>query len=169
MLLIINSKFNPLALLAGRYASIKSIYCASGELVFGAGELSFLTESIEKRFLDKKGGTIEDVYPLKQNMLKEIKEEYLEKIKMFNNNKKYLIDKAPLNFRWIGFIMLIFPNAKVIHCNRDSIDTCWSNYKNSFSSSLMDYTYDFDDLAKYYKIYDDLMNFWNKKLQLNIK
>ena len=39
MLLIINSKFNPLALLAGRYASIKSIYCASGELVFGAGEL----------------------------------------------------------------------------------------------------------------------------------
>jgi tetratricopeptide (TPR) repeat protein len=136
---------------------------SSHNLVFGAGELSFLTESIEKRFLDKKGGTIEDVYPLKQNMLKEIKEEYLEKIKMFNNNKKYLIDKAPLNFRWIGFIMLIFPNAKIIHCNRDSIDTCWSNYKNSFSSSLMDYTYDFDDLAKYYKIYDDLMNFWNKK------
>ena len=136
--------------------------------VFGAGELSFLTESIEKRFSNKEGEAKEDTYLLKQNMLEEIKEEYLEKIKIFNNNKKYLIDKAPLNFRWIGFIMLIFPNAKIVHCNRNSMDTCLSNYINSFSSSVMDYAYDFDDLANYYKMYDDLMNLWNKKFDNKI-
>ena len=45
---------------------------------------------------------------------------------------KIITDKAPLNFRWIGFIKMIFPNSKIIHCNRNPMDICFSNYKNSF-------------------------------------
>ena len=102
-------------------------------------------------------------YTLEPKLLKSMQEEYLEKIKIFNSKEKYFIDKAPLNFKWIGFIMLLFPDAKIIHCKRNPMDTCWSSYKNYFASSLMNYTYDFDDLANYYKIYDNLMNFWTKK------
>jgi hypothetical protein len=80
----------------------------------------------------------------------------------------YLIDKAPLNFKWIGFIYLLFPNSKIIHCKRNAMDVCWSNYKNSFASKLMDYTYDFKDLATFYKAYDSSIKFWEKDSRINI-
>ena len=69
--------------------------------------------------------------------------DYLENLGNFNFKEDYLVDKAPLNFRWIGFIRILFPNSKIIHCTRDPMDTCFSNFKNSFagpshrSSSLM--------------------------------
>jgi len=136
--------------------------------VYGAGELSYLSKSIEKNFFMKGNRLNKNIFSLERESLKNIQKEYLEKIKIFNSKEKYIIDKAPLNFRWIGFILLIFPNAKIVHCNRDAMDTCWSNYKNSFSSSVMNYAYDFDDLANYYKIYDDLMSFWAKQFNNRI-
>jgi hypothetical protein len=87
---------------------------------------------------------------------------------VFKNKKEYLIDKAPLNFKWIGFILAMFPNSKIIHCTRNSMDICWSNYKNSFASKSMGYTYDFDNLANFYKGYDDLTKFWVKKFNNKI-
>ena len=57
--------------------------------------------------------------------------EYIEKLKSYNFKEKFITDKAPLNFRWIGFIKLIFPNSKIIHCNRNGMDTCYSNFKKS--------------------------------------
>ena len=136
--------------------------------VYGAGELSFLSKSIEERVLTKEKKLDDTIHTLEPEVLEDIQKEYLAKIKIFNSKEKYFIDKAPLNFRWIGFIVSIFSNAKIIHCNRNPMDTCWSSYKNSFSSSVMDYSYDFDDLAKYYKIYIDLMNFWKQKFNSKI-
>ena len=63
-------------------------------------------------------------------------DEELKKIKVFGNKTEYLIDKAPLNFKWIGFINLIFPNSKIIHCKRNAMDICWSSYKNTFCYAL---------------------------------
>ena len=88
---------------------------SSHKNIYGAGELNFLKDSIEKKLLieniDLNSGT-ENLNP---KILKEIKDYYLKKITIYKNQKKYLIDKAPLNFKWIGFIMAIFPNSKVIH------------------------------------------------------
>ncbi len=131
--------------------------------VYGAGELSFLSKLIEENFLNKQNILDDDILSLKPLLLKSIQKEYLGKIKIFNSKEIYFIDKAPLNFRWIGFIMLIFPDAKIIHCKRNPMDTCWSNYKNFFSSSVMNYTYDLEDLVSYYKIYNNLMKFWDEK------
>ena len=136
---------------------------SSHKNIYGAGELSFLREAVEKKLLTSDGKI--NVNP--QN-LKEAKDYYLENIKIFNNKEEYLIDKAPLNFKWIGFIKLIFPNSKIIHCTRSSMDICWSNYKNTFASKLMNYSYDFNDLSRFYKLYDDLMKFWHKSSDVNI-
>ena len=135
---------------------------SSHKKVYGAGELNFLREAIDVGLFDKSGD-----FNLKITNLKRAKDYYLEKIKIFQNEKKYLIDKAPLNFKWIGFIRLIFPNSKIIHCKRNAMDVCWSNYKNSFSSKLMDYAYDFNDLANFYKAYDRLMEFWKRDFRKN--
>ena len=51
---------------------------------------------------------------------------------------------------------------------RDPMDICWSNFKNSFPAASMNYTYDFNDLAGFYKIYANLMKFWLKKFDNNI-
>ena len=48
------------------------------------------------------------------------------------------------------------------------MDVCWSNYKNSFSSQLMDYAYGFNDLANFYKAYENLMEFWKKDFRKNV-
>ena len=127
---------------------------SSHKNIYGAGELNFLREAVEKKLL-----TRDEKFTVNPQSLKEAKNYYLENIKIFNIKEKYLIDKAPLNFKWIGFIKLIFPNSKIIHCMRNPMDICWSNYKNTFSSKLMNYSYDFGDLGEFYKLYDDLMKF----------
>ena len=43
------------------------------------------------------------------------------------------------------------------------MDICWSNYKNFFSSAKMNYANSFKNIANYYKLYLDIMNFWKKK------
>jgi len=136
--------------------------------VYGAGELSFLKDIIEKKLIDESDNFNPSILNIKPEILFEIKMEYLKKIMVFENKKEYLVDKAPLNFKWIGFILAIFPNSKIIHCTRNSMDICWSNYKNSFASKSMDYTYDLEDLANFYKGYDDLTKFWHKKFSNKI-
>ena len=128
---------------------------SSHKNVYGAGELNFLSEAIQRELTDEKGD-----FNFSNSSLKKARDYYLKKIDVFRNETEYLIDKAPLNFKWIGFINLIFPNSKIIHCKRNAMDICWSNYKNTFASKLMNYTYDFNDLAIFYKAYDNLMKFW---------
>tara|TARA_B110000971_G_scaffold51172_1_gene51665 strand:- start:48 stop:1583 length:1536 start_codon:yes stop_codon:yes gene_type:complete len=136
---------------------------SSHKNVYGAGELNFLREAIEQELTDEKGK-----FNLNNSNLEKARNHYLKKIEIFGNKTEYLIDKAPLNFKWIGFISLVFPNSKIIHCKRSAMDICWSNYKNTFASKSMNYTYDFNDLAVFYKAYEELMKFWKSDIKNNI-
>jgi hypothetical protein len=80
----------------------------------------------------------------------------------FNSNESFLTDKNPLNFLWIGFIKIVFPNAKIIHCYRDPKETCLSIYKNVFPGLDLAWTYNQKELGAYYNLYKDLMKFWHK-------
>ena len=124
--------------------------------VFGAGELSYLSEIIDqKKLINTKA--------IEHKDLVESQKYYYDKIDFFKSEKKIITDKAPLNFKWIGFIQLLFPNSKIIHCKRNPMDICWSNFKNSFSANSLNFTYDLNDLGNYYLLYDNLMAFWNEK------
>ena len=136
--------------------------------VNGAGELIYLQNSIEQNF-------IEDFKLNKQKIINEassnnniIESKYFELLDFHKFNSKLITDKAPQNFRWIGFIKIFFPNSKIIHCNRNAKDNCLSLFKNNFASSHMDWTYDQKDIAEYYNLYYELIKFWNKKLPNNI-
>jgi len=126
--------------------------------VYGAGELKFLGEAIKKNLLkDNKFVNISD-----KNLV-QIQNEYLDKIESLNYKENVLTDKAPLNFKWIGFIRIIFPNAKIVHCDRDAMDICFSNFKNSFQSYSLAFCYDLKKLGKFYNLYKSLMDFWINK------
>ena len=133
---------------------------SSHSSVYGAGELSFLEVGIQK-FLLK-----EDLIKTKKisiNELEKIKDYYLKCTDIFESDNKIITDKAPLNFRWIGFIIKLFPNSKIIHCQRDPMDVCFSNFKNSFSSKALSFGYNIKKLGHYFNSYKNLMNFWNNQ------
>ena len=133
---------------------------SSHSIVFGGGELSFLSNVIQKHILGNKKFNNSKTNDL-DKLLKISQEEYISKISLIDSSDKYFTDKAPLNFKYIGFIKNIFPNSKIINCNRDPIDICWSNYKNFFSGTLP-FSNNLDDIASFYSLYQDYIKFWKK-------
>ena len=95
--------------------------------------------------------------------LKMIGEQYIKDAEIFRTNKPFFIDKMPNNFRHIGLIKLILPNAKIIDIRRNSMSACFSCYKQLFAEG-QEFTYDFSDLAGYYNNYIELMDHWNQVL-----
>ena len=135
---------------------------SSHEKVFGAGELDYLNRIIKKKFLiNNNSFNKKNIDSYKNKDFEECQKEYFDYLNIFQQKEKYLVDKTPLNFRWIGFILKFFPNSKIIHCSRNPMDICWSNYKNYFASFNLNFTYNLNNLGKFYNLYHDLMNHWN--------
>ena len=132
------------------------------EKVSGAGELTFLTDAIYKEFFLNPNKI--DLNTISKEKLEKIQNFYSERINQLNYSENYIVDKAPLNFKWAGFIKIIFPNSYIINCNRDPMDICWSNYKQYYSSSNLGFAYNLKNLAEFYNIYSEYMNFWENTL-----
>ena len=120
------------------------------------------------RLNERKSQDIKSRYPdvllgLSEPQLKLIGDKYIKDSEVFRTNKPYFIDKMPNNFRHIGLIKLILPNAKIIDIRRSSMSACFSCYKQLFAEG-QEFTYDLKDLAGYYNNYVELMDHWNKVL-----
>ena len=96
--------------------------------------------------------------------IKSIVNNYFSKISYIKTSKNIILDKNPLNFQWLGFIRILFPNAKIIHCTRNLKDTALSIYKNSFEINSIVWSNWQEDLVQYISIYLNLMKFWEKKI-----
>ena len=131
---------------------------ASHSKVYGAGELTFLDKIIKENFLMKN-----DVLPQSlenYEILIKAQKEYIDLVKCFNFKEDIFIDKNPFNFVWIGFILTLFPNSKIIYCQRNLEDTFLSIFKNTFDGREVNWSYNEDNLIEYIKSHKDLMNFW---------
>ena len=157
---------------------------SSHEEVYGAGELDFLSRGIIKEIQTELYGAGELDF-LSKNIFKEIKtahikkidskafhekitDNYFDSLSSLNISEDIFTDKMPLNFRFVGFILSAFPDAKIVHLIRDPVATCWSIYKHYFTSNGNGYASNFDDLASYFLMYKDLMDFWHKTFPINI-
>ena len=132
--------------------------------VYGAGELPFLSSVVHNNFFNENKLDKQKIPKLQNSPKNLINDQYFENISLFNIDEHVLTDKAPLNFKWIGFIKVFFPNSKIIHCKRDPKDNCLSIYKNNFSSSKMNWAFDQKDISNYYNNYNFLMKFWHSKI-----
>ena len=90
-------------------------------------------------------------------------ERYLADTRLYRSGKPRFIDKMPNNFRHIGLMHLILPNAKIIDARRSAMACCFSNFKQLFASG-QEFTYSFEDIARYYRIYVELMAHWDQVL-----
>ena len=132
--------------------------------VYGSGELDFLEKIMRKDFFKNERFNAQKLLTENnKDTLNKIASYYYDLINNFESNKEHITDKAPQNFKWIGFIKILFPNSKIIHCTRDAKDNCLSLYKNIFDENL-NWSYDQNHLFNFYKNYYELMKFWKNKI-----
>ena len=131
--------------------------------VFGTGEVEFIPEIIQNYFGNKNLRLYFDqVINFDKQEFKKFGIDYIKKINTLSNNSQRTTDKLPANFLNIGFIKLILPNAKIIHCHRNPEDNCFSIFKNHFASDKITFAYEMKDIVDYYNLYSSLMKYWNK-------
>ena len=126
--------------------------------VYGAGEVNnfhnIIMPIIEKHAVNEN-------YNLKNDEFALIRKQYSNSLERFYANEKVITDKWILNFKTIGFILSAFPESKIVHLKRDARATCWSIYKHYFSDEGNRWAYDYQDLARFYKSYLGLMDYWH--------
>ena len=128
---------------------------SSHSKVTGAGEL---------RYMSQYGAALAaGISDLSEETISWFREKYLSELINLSNGRSCVTDKMPENFRFIALICAAFPEAKIIHVQRDSRATCWSNFRQYFSTNDLGYCYNLDDIVSYYKLYFSLMEFWQSK------
>jgi len=132
--------------------------------VYGGGELNYFNDFVKNLFYKNGNFSIEYINRHNDKNFRKIGQEYIDKIREISGKSERVTDKLPINFKWIGFIKLILPNSKIIHCIRNPKDTCISIYKNYFTNDELNYAYNFEELIDFYNLYEDLMKFWRKNL-----
>ena len=130
----------------------------SHKKVFGGGEIPYIQEIAQKIINEEK---------IDASLIDNYRNDYLDLIAELNNSSSVFTDKELLNFNSIGLILSLFPNAKIINCTRDPVDNCWSIYKNFFPIKTQ-FVNNFKDITKFYKLYLNTMNFWQKEFPKNI-
>ncbi len=137
---------------------------ASHPQVYGAGELLYLKQVILRACGGSPGYSfLKNIEKLKQDDFANLGNEYVAEIRNHSASANYITDKLPHNFFYLGMIKIILPHAKIIHCQRDSLDNCLSIYKNYFSDCQR-YAYDLVELGEYFRFYQKLMEHWHRVL-----
>ncbi len=91
-------------------------------------------------------------------------EQYIEHTRVQRKTgKPFFIDKMPNNFQHIGLIRLILPQARIIDARRHPMACCFSNFKQNFAQGQR-FTYNLDDLGRYYRDYLELMAHFDQVL-----
>jgi hypothetical protein len=133
--------------------------------VFGAGEIKVFNRSL---------GMLRDRFPsipkfpamvaaLEPDHFTQIADAYLKEVQSKAGGAARITDKLLTNFFFAGLITILFPNAKIIHTRRNPVDTCLSAYTKLFKDD-MPHSYDFGELGRYYRKYEELMAHWEQVL-----
>ncbi len=128
---------------------------ATNDSIFGAGEQHIIGQSFKHFSLS---------YPfspsdIDENILEKLRDHITQHYLQISKGTTIVTDKLPANFFHIGAIKAIFPQAKFIHCTRNTLDTCLSCYFRCFDEGN-EFSFDLTDTAFYYQKYKELMTFW---------
>jgi len=140
---------------------------ASHSKVDGTLELPNII-ALSHKLRGRKKADARDGYPhglsdIDSGQLAAFGQQYIEQTKMHRSGAPYFIDKMPNNFRHIGLINLILPNAKIIDARRNPMDCCFSGFKQLFAEG-QEFTYGLKEIGRYYTGYTDLMEHWERVL-----
>jgi Tfp pilus assembly protein PilF len=125
----------------GELQTLRQCFEARAPIIFGAGDVGERIQAVLAVFYS-----------------------YLEQVKSMqavrgDTEVVHYTDKMPYNFMFAGFIAAVMPNARIIHCTRDPMETCYSIYKQNFSGSHA-YKNDLKELGMYFNLYQEMMAHW---------
>ena len=138
---------------------------ASHSQVDGTMELPDIL-ALAHRLRGRKAGQSnypEVLHDLTGEQLQKFGQQYIENTAIHRQGAPFFIDKMPNNFRHIGLIYLILPNAKIIDARRAPMDCCFSGFKQLFAEG-QEFTYGLTEIGRYFADYVDLMEHWDEVL-----
>ncbi len=134
---------------------------SSHSQVAGAGEVSLMEDTIAEA-ARLTGRSFPECVPLLSGpQVNELGRFYLARLLRRATAERYVVDKTPMNFQYVGFITAILPGARIVHCRRDPMDNCLSIFKLPFETSHT-YAHDLQALGRYYRHYSELMLHWER-------
>ena len=132
--------------------------------VFAAGELNNFAVQMMSQLRQQSGANKlsrkELVLQTAKLDFKKLGQAYLDSSRPLTGHTTHFVDKMPLNFLYAGLIHLAMPNAKIVHVTRHPMDTCYAIYKCLFQDAYP-WSYDLEEIARYYSAYHQLMTHWN--------
>jgi len=142
---------------------------ASHPMMHDAGELDWIAQiehSLLQRSPDKERQTL-DLRRCSLSVLDELAGRYLRPLIALNPQASRITDRMPLNFLNLGLISRLFPDARVIHCVRDPLDTCLSCYLTGPGVGH-EFAADLTTLGHFYRQYRRLIDHWKQVLDYSI-
>ncbi len=103
------------------------------------------------------------VHQLSAEQVRKFGEDYIADTAFHRHGGEYFIDKMPNNFKHIGLIHLILPNAKIIDARRHPMSCCFSGFKQLFAEG-QEFTYGLEEMGRYYRACVELMEYWDTVL-----
>jgi Flp pilus assembly protein TadD len=133
--------------------------------IAGAGELTFMHTVANRLFFSLGAATVfsDQVRTITPDRAKALAADYLGKIEFFSTSAARITDKMPHNFRLVGLIALLFPNARIVFCRRDPMDNCFSIFSNALND-FHSYGSDLATLGAYYREHIRMMSHWQAAL-----
>ena len=138
---------------------------SSHSLVYGAGELRYLKEALDDSLFAIDGiGFPKNIRIHEPNSFDILGLNYLKLIGDLGKDEgRFVVDKMPYNFMHVGIIHRSLPNAKIILCEREPLDNCFSIYKQKFGIGN-EFAYSLKEIGEYFNLYKDLISHWESVL-----
>jgi tetratricopeptide (TPR) repeat protein len=132
---------------------------ASHSSVFGAGEV-YHSSVFDSRVEQETGRPFpQSISSVPAEILTQSAHVYVENLRADADQSARITDKLPHNFLRVGLLATVMPQARIIHCVRDPMDTCLSIFTHFFSIAH-GYASDLKELGQYYRLYERLMQDW---------
>lgn len=140
---------------------------SSNKNVIGIGETNYLYASlgIDYKSIRNANDFLKIYNSFDSEKISKVRNSYFSKVSYqleTKLNNKIIVDKLLSNFEFVAFIKKIFPEAKIIYTSRDAIASAWSSFKINFFSNCVPYSYSFDDLFHYYKVFNKFIKLWER-------
>ena len=140
---------------------------ASHPDVFGAGELMdipSISRTLTRHTAD--GAPYPScIHSLEATTFRGFGEAYIRRVGSLHATARRIVDKYPINYEHLGLIALLLPQAHIIHCRRNALDTCLSCYFQRFRKGHA-YAYDLGHLGANYRDYQRIMEHWRDVLPM---
>lgn len=131
--------------------------------VFGAGELNYIKTLLLRGGDYRPDDFVSAQFDIDRHKVPALANDYLRLLRQYDRDARFITDKMPHNFRMLGLIRCLFPNARIIHCQRSKQDVVLSNYRANFATNLR-YATDLNAALHFYGAYENLMAYWHHVL-----